>query len=359
MINRALQRLQGLVWGDGTKDTSIYIEDNAVTVDAYGRDVGAYAFRVRGLSPQTNAPTVLFQVDKDGTIATTGTNPLTNAGVEVWQRGAGPYSANNAFAADRWQLSVNGTSTLSVSQDTANVDAGSRYCAACTHVQGNATNLFFQVIEDYYQFRGRSLTFAARVKTTTANAVRLSVFDGTTRTTGAYHTGSGVYETLTVTVALPASAPSLQVEVGFLNGNVTAYVDNATLAGGQSAMPYQPITPAVDLVQCQRYYTLFGGLDTNEYGIGLQCISTTVALGVWRFPVEMAVAPTITGSAAADFSLFNAAGSLVACTVIAANNPTRRSTRLTLTVASGLVAGNASVLLTNTTTARLSAESNP
>lgn len=65
VINRALQRLQGLVWGDGTKDTSVYIEDQAVTVDALGRDAGSPAFRVRGLST-ANAPTDLFVVDKSG-----------------------------------------------------------------------------------------------------------------------------------------------------------------------------------------------------------------------------------------------------------------------------------------------------
>lgn len=71
-IGRYLQRYQGLVDGDGTKDSSIYFDQHGIVIDALGRSTGSPAFRVRGINPSTNAPTTVFQVNKDGTVTWTG-----------------------------------------------------------------------------------------------------------------------------------------------------------------------------------------------------------------------------------------------------------------------------------------------
>src|SRR5215471_11335382 len=78
-------------------------------------------------------------------------NLLTNGGFEIWQRGNGPFTASNAFAADRWRIGLAGSDTLSVSRDGANVDAGlgSQWDAVCTFtLSGGAgsTNLTQHII---------------------------------------------------------------------------------------------------------------------------------------------------------------------------------------------------------------------
>src|SRR5204862_4142173 len=67
---------------------------------------------------------------------TARTNLLVNGSLNVWQRGNGPFTANNAYTADRWQISLAASDTLSVVRDAVNIDAaqGSIVAAACTFV---------------------------------------------------------------------------------------------------------------------------------------------------------------------------------------------------------------------------------
>jgi len=284
---------------------------------------------------------------------------VTNPGLEVWQRGTGPFSAANAYAADRWQVNPQGASTLSVARDAGNADVGSLYCAALTYTHAVESSLV-QKIEDYAQLRGRTVTFTARVKCATASAVRLSVYDTVNGTRyGAFGLGSGAYETLSVTAPIAAAATQVQVAV-VLDASATAYVDNAVLALGAAAVPYAPLHPAEDLARCLRYYQEMGGLDPSEYILSLQCYSTTQANGPLRYVVEMAIAPTITVSAPGDWRLSSATFTTIPATGLIAANVTRRTCVVSATVASGLVAGNVTVLFANNTAnARIRLEANP
>src|SRR6266516_2712368 len=100
-------------------------------------------------------------------------NQLVNGGFEIWQRGTGAFAANAAYTADRWQIGIVGTDTLSVSKNTANVDTGSIACAACTFTLGTgagATYLGqFCKTGDGHQVGGRTFSVSARVSTATAN----------------------------------------------------------------------------------------------------------------------------------------------------------------------------------------------
>jgi hypothetical protein len=71
-VSKALQRFQGILWGDQVRDSALYFDGHTLVVDAVGRDTAVAALQVRGLSP-SNAPTELFRVDKDGK-ATVGGN---------------------------------------------------------------------------------------------------------------------------------------------------------------------------------------------------------------------------------------------------------------------------------------------
>src|SRR5262245_43901007 len=283
---------------------------------------------------------------------------LVNGGFEVWQRGTGPFTGDGTRGADRWE-NTQAAGTMSVSRDSANADVGSTYCAAVT-LTGSPNCQLRQKMEDYVGLRGRTLTLSVRVRCATATAVRPMVWDSVNGYRyGSYHTGGGAYETLTLTLLIAAATTALYVGV-HIGAATTVYVDNGVLVVGNAAPAYVPLHPADELARCQRYYYEVGGLDTVEWVVAAQAYTATNVIAVVRHPVEMALAPTVAVSAPGDWAVLNATGGYVACTALSAAAVTRRSARLSATVASGLVAGNASVLGANATTAaRITFTANP
>lgn len=290
-----------------------------------------------------------------------GANLLVNPGLDVWQRGGGAFTATNAYTADRWQIVLGSSSTISVSRNTADVDTGSQYCAAATYTHTNQSRLT-QAMEDYGQLRGRTVTFSVRVKTTTASAARPYAWDSVNGYRyGSYHPGgAGTYATLSITAAISATATGVQVGVA-LEASCTAYVDNATLVAGSTGLDYVPLHPADDLLRCQRYYELLGGT-INDLLVSGQCYATTNAQFPIRWRVPKAIVPTVTINSPTSFQVANAGGAGVACTGLisgSAGVTTRDGAALTATVASGLVAGNGTVIFPVSTAATVVAEANP
>jgi hypothetical protein len=148
------------------------------------------------------------------------------------------------------------------------------------------------------------------------------------------------------------------LHVAFLASG-TYYVDAAMLVIGSTVVPYAPLHPADDVARCQRYYAEIGGLATNEQVASGMCASTTTADVPIRFPVEMAIAPTVTISAAGDFLLIGNDGAAKAVTALAFSQQTRRSARCLATVAAGLTAGGGTSLMAANTVARIRFDANP
>ena len=223
-------------------------------------------------------------------------NVLTNGGFEIWQRGNGPFTANGAFAADRWTLGLAGTDTLSVSRNTANQDAGSATCAACIFTLGTGAGgtVFSQKCAgaDYGQFSSRQLTLSVRVSTTVANAVRLGIYNGSAWTYGAYHPGTGGYQTLTVTTTMASGTVDCWVGVYF-SASCTAYLDNACLVVGSQPANYVPLHPEEELARVQRYYEIIG-IQPGAFNFTVyQAAGTAVWLPI-QFRTSKAVNPTLT-----------------------------------------------------------------
>src|SRR5262245_43092534 len=63
------------------------------------------------------AGAVRTAVDVDAALGLTQPQ-LTNGGFEIWQRGAGPFTASGAYTADRWVLSIT-TGTASVTRQSS------------------------------------------------------------------------------------------------------------------------------------------------------------------------------------------------------------------------------------------------
>lgn len=293
-------------------------------------------------------------------------NLLTNGGFEVWQRGAGAFTANNAYTADRWFILLGASSSLSVTKAGAGLadttaDTGSQFCAKLAYTHSNISNLA-QRVEDIYQLRGRTITFSIRVKTSAASAIRVWLNDGVTTAFSGYHTGGGAWETLTYTLAVGASASYLDVVVR-LEASATIYLDNAMLVVGSVAADYAPLHSAQEMERCERYFESLGGDDASGFdfaGAGY-ATSTTTALIQISFKTKKAVVPTLTRSAAGDWAVLDTAPSRRACTALTFGNPGLNTAVASITIgAANLVAGNGTLLTANgTTNARIYAEANP
>jgi hypothetical protein len=225
-------------------------------------------------------------------------NLLTNGGFEIWQRGTGPFTAHQAFTADRWQIQLSGGQTANVNRSTGNADAGSTYAVSFVisgTVSAGAPAQLLQInsSSDYSQLGGRTFTLSMRVKSTQANAVRLSLYDGVSNTNGAYHSGSGVYETLTVTMTFASNATVLYTRA-FMETAGTFYVDNAMLVIGSVPADYAPLHPADDLARCLRYYEKFGGDTGNSMNVNMYHGAGQVLQMPLYYKAVKPVTPTIT-----------------------------------------------------------------
>ena len=154
-------------------------------------------------------------------------NLLTNGGFEIWQRGTGPFTGNNVYNADRWNTSIAGTDTLAVSRSTA-CDVQSTACALATFTLGTgggSTDIRQQLRTAEHALFGVQLSFSARVKTSTANAVRLLLFsDGTGGPIAfsSFQTGTGAFQQLSVTATIPGDATLVLAAIRFAASNVIA-----------------------------------------------------------------------------------------------------------------------------------------
>jgi hypothetical protein len=114
---------------------------------------------------------------------------------------------------------------------------------------------------------------------------------------------------------------------------------------GQGASPFEYRPFGFEFMLCQRYCQKIGGEVSGGHEICLmQAYSTTQASGLIRYPTTMRAAPvpTATGS----FIVLSAVASNLAVTGFAFPVPSTQETGVSITVASGLVAGNATFLQT-------------
>lgn len=192
-------------------------------------------------------------------------NHLTNGGFEIWR---GPTSgfADGAMTADGWCISTGTSDVLAIGRDFTNQDEGSEFCMAASASIGADGAYLFQKVEGIDQYEGTTVTVCARILCATANAVAitLSTNSGATYPVIAYHSGSGVYETLSITQDIPHGSTGLIVAV-FFAATCGAYIDNMTMVPGKVPMLHEREDAATELAKCGRYRQTFGA---GALGIG-------------------------------------------------------------------------------------------
>jgi len=236
---------------------------------------------------------------------TSRVNQMVNGGFEIWQRGNGPFTTS--YCADRYFVGVAGTDTVSVSRNTATIDAGSRASmqVAYTRVTGGS-NVYQQLMaSDGHQLGGKTLSASVRVRAGVAGHCYLlftATGTGAVGITSAFHPGGNTWQTITCSgLVVPTDFTYVLFEIVFSQTD-TLYFDNAMIVMGNQPADYVPLPPADDLARCLRYYQI---MPMNSCVIG----GSAAGAGqreffIFAFP-KMGAPPTPTVSAAATWSKSN------------------------------------------------------
>lgn len=238
-------------------------------------------------------------------------NLLVNGGFEVWQRGAS--FTNPAYAsmtADRWwfiRFGSGGTPSVNVNRDTGTeTGVGGTYCMRVDISSvGSGSTLCYagnSYGTDIPGIRGKTVSISARVKTTIAGKIRLFAGNGASSPTivsSGFHTGSGNWETLSVTVAVDAvGGTSVETWVGFSSDVTlvtgTYYIDNVMAVVSTSPVDFVPTHPADEMTRCLRYYQFGGGGNSLDFFTMNRDASHNYFIYGKQLFVPMATVPVVT-----------------------------------------------------------------
>lgn len=163
------------------------------------------------------------------------TNLIQNGNFSAWGNGI-------SVAPDDWQITGAGAA-IAQESGVGLVQFG-EFSAKVTRASAN-TGLTQDVIpvsgistSENTIFRNRTVTLGCWVNTSTPSAGLIRIFDGVTGTNSAFHTGSGNWEFLTLTVTLGASATKLEVILNVAVNSAVVYFDGIMLIEGSQAIGY-------------------------------------------------------------------------------------------------------------------------
>lgn len=217
-------------------------------------------------------------------------NILVNGGMEIWQRGAGAFSASGAEFADRWDIFLSGGSTVSVSQAAA-TNPNSKYMASgtYTHAVGGQC-LLYQKIENWQEYVGRNVTVTAILSSTNGTGCFIQIGDGVSAANTNNAVAGGAPTVCSVTYTVNLAATLLQISIVLNTASTTFTIDNIALYEGSITNPYYVATPPdQELLRCQRHYQKV----THSQRFRSSAANEFRDVGI-IYPVRMMAAPTVT-----------------------------------------------------------------
>jgi hypothetical protein len=132
----------------------------------------------------------------------------------------------------------------------------------------------YQNEEHIAKFKGRTITFGAWVKTSTANDLKLRVTDGVGNTYSPYHTGGGAWEWLEVTDTVNDAADQFYVMIQHKNASPgTAYISQPMLVFGSSIGEGNYVPKPEETI-----YFEAGNISLNSYTSVSVSVSATINL---------------------------------------------------------------------------------
>ena len=150
-------------------------------------------------------------------------NLLRNGDFESWSTG-------DSSVPDRW---VSGVASATITKEITNVYEGN-YAAKITNALDAPASLRQNLPSELVTYlKGRKVIFAAAIKATTANRVKIGVYDGVNSAIE-YHTGDSNYQLLKISFQVSTNATELRVYMQSDSGSVIdAYFDAAILVIGE------------------------------------------------------------------------------------------------------------------------------
>lgn len=265
-------------------------------------------------------------------------NAAVNGGLEIWQRGGGPFTADQSVAADHWTISRAGT-TDSVTREAfviGNVIPGyepTYYMRSVVTSSAGASNYanFEHRIESVRTFAGQTVTASVWLKADATRSVSIELLQnfGAGGSPSASVTGIGAtkltvtttWQRFTVTANLPSISGktlgtthdgSLKIII-WLDAGSTFNARTASLGqqsgtfdiwglqleSGSVATPFERRSRGMELALCQRYFQRFSNPSAviAPFATGVAWNTTN---GQLTFPLAtpMRAAPTLTISGA-------------------------------------------------------------
>ena len=319
-------------------------------------------------------------------------NRIINGGMNISQRNTSYTSANSennddVYVLDRFYILSDGNDTIDVTQTTT-VPTGAKFSIGLDVETTNKKFGIAQIIENANCFDAIggavTLSFQAKVSSTTKlDNIKCAIVawsgtaDSVTSDIISAWEAEGTNPTLIANATYENTPANLNVTTNFATYSVTAnvdtastkniivfiwsdvtdttagdflYVTNVQLEKGSTATSFDYRPYGTELVLCQRYFQRFGGNSTYEtYAIG-QAYNTTNVWATIPLKVNMRANPTFSPTSGANLQLMNVSGTGLNCTACDIAYGSTTSPDLFPVVASGLVAGNASVFRSAGTT---------
>jgi len=303
-----------------------------------------------------------------------GKNAIINGDFSIWQRGTSFTPSTHQYTADRWNIGRS-TGGFSVTQQSSGL-TGFLYAARVQRVSSNADTSIIYAIHDVesansYRFAGQNvvLSFWARAGanfSASSNTFTAQIFTGTGVDGSLWGGYTGIsniatssvtlttsWQRFTVTATAASNIAQIGLQLSYTPTGTANTNDYFELAGVQletgsvaTAFSRAGGTLQGELSAAQRYYFREGYVGTGyePFAAGL-CFSSTQALIASRLPFQMRVTPAVAySSTVGNFSVRTASNSIIPLTAIAQDSASPWNVFHKITVASGLVAGNATLM---------------
>jgi hypothetical protein len=297
---------------------------------------------------------------------------IINGGFDSWQRGTVIASAaHNTYTADQWININDSIGAMNISrQDIFSQELGLRYAARFEKSSGASNRfVFINMSEGALSCVGKQVTlsFWIRKGPSLTSGINVSIGTRTVRYGPVYNNGdfaisnnqmnSGTFTRFTSTFNITSATSAVGADLFELEfsaiqaGGSGVYFDIAgvQLEVGNIATSFSRAggTIAGEIAACQRYFERIGQNAYSPYGTGLCGSSTTARVNVTCQPKRANV--SVSYGAANTFEVWNSAFAGVSVASISSVAVNKSQVNVGITVASGLVAGNSTILIDGST----------
>jgi len=301
-------------------------------------------------------------------------NRIINGAMGIWQRGTSftDPTITNFYTADRWGVNRNSDATGATVSQSTDVPTGFKYSLKLQRTAANTSTASLYLYNsnesiNTLDLAGQSVTLSFYIKTGanySGGTLAVQGYYGTGTDQRVYsYTGATAFINTTQTITstwtrytFTGSVGSTSTEVGFqvywtptgtAGADDSVYITGVQLEKGSTATSFDYRPYGTELALCQRYLPVVT-INTDFNYIG-QAYSTTAAAYIVPFQVQSRVSATGILASGTIVAL-NSVGSISAGGTLGFRASTTDHAVVSITSATGLVAGNATSLAASSVT---------